>query len=522
MRAVRVWKFVTDPAAIAFELRALAASAEKAGDLDTAISDVQRALAIDATDTTLIETLDRLLSAAGKQELRIATWLQEAARTEDVRRRARALTRAAQICDTLGRRADAIRHLRSAWVAAPGDTEVLDALSCALAPAASEALDANARSLVELYAQAADNAREPGRKIAYLERVALLWEELLGDPGRAARAYEQVLDLDPGRHSALLGLARTAGRSGDTRGLARALIDEGRLATDGATQLSLRTRAANVLAVFDPARAMQLVRGVLEKDPAHAAARALETRLEEDAGRWEMAAKSLRARIDMAATKQEQVALWLALAETQNTRLHKPLEAMASLERARVLDPAHPVPPEEIAHVLEEHGDARTLRDAIERLAARSATPEEKVRHLARAAEIDELRLGDDAAAMRTYQRALVEVPDDDFVIERMTRIAARLARLPTGNLSELAALLAKRIDQAPSPVTVLALSFDLAALLVESGQEPGQKATSLLESTLLPNKAITCRRSARWRPWGVAAAITPRWLVFSRSKAKS
>jgi tetratricopeptide (TPR) repeat protein len=478
-------RFVTDPPAIAYELRALSASAEKDGDLETAIADVQRALAVDANDPTLVDMLDRLLAATGKHDQRIATWLQEGARTEDGPRRSKALARAAAICDDLGRPADAVRHLRSAWIAAPGDPEVLDSLARLLAPVLSEAVDAGARSLVELYAQAAEQARDVGRKVAYLEKVGLLWEELLGDPGRAARAYEQVLELDKDRRSALLGLERTAARTGDARTLARALLDEARVASDGATRLSLRSRAANALAKTDPARASQLVREVLHEDPAHPAARALETRIEEEAGRWELAARSLQARIDVAATPAEKVALWLALAQMQHTRLHRPLDAMQSLEHAHDLDPTHPVPPEEIARVLENHGDARALRDAIERLAKHAGSPEDRARHLARAAEIDELRLGDDASALRTYQRALAECPDDDLVAERLARVVARRGQHAAGGgLGDLAALLAKRIDGAAAPGAAEAMSFELAALLVEINQEPA-RATALLEASL-------------------------------------
>jgi tetratricopeptide (TPR) repeat protein len=493
-------RFVADGPAMAYELRTLATSAEKAGDLETAIADVQRALAAEAADPTLVELLDRLLSATAKQDQRIAMWLQEAARTEDGTRRARALSRAAAICEELGRRADAVRHLRSAWVAAPGDAEVLDALARLLAPAFPEVrrtpadgaqgtppepVDAGVRSLVELYSQAAEQARDPGRRVAYLEKVALLWEEVLGDPARAARTYELILELDRDRRGALLGLERTSARTGNPRALARALLDEGRVAADGPTRLALRARAAAALAKIDPARAGQLVREVLYEDPAHTAARTLETRLEEDAGRWELAAKSLQARIDIATTPSEKVALWLALAQLQHARLGRPLDAMQSLEHAHSLDPAHPVPPEEIARVLEDHGDPRALRDAIERLAARARAPEDRVRYLARAAEIDELRLGDDASAARTYQRALAEAPDCDLVAERLTRVVARRAQhTHNGGLGDLASLLGKRIERAASPVAAQAMSFELAALFVEAGEEPA-RAAALLEGAL-------------------------------------
>jgi flagellar motility protein MotE (MotC chaperone) len=478
-------RFVMDPAAIAYELRGLAAAAEKDGDVEAAIADVHRALTVDAADPTLVETLDRLLTATGKHEQRIATWLQEAARTDEPTRRARALARAAQICDDIGRPADAVRHLRSAWVAAPGDGEVLDALARLLAPVMSEAVDAGARGLADLYAQAADHARDLGRKVAYLEKVALLSEELLGDPSRAARAYDQILAIEPDRRSAVLGLERAAARLGDARTLARALIDEARLAADGASQLALRTRAAAALSKSDPSRAMQLVRDVLEHDPAHTAARALETRLEEEAGRWDLAARSVHARIEIAPTRAEKVALYLGLAQLQHARLHAPLDALGSLEHAQALDPTHPVPAEEIARVLEDHGDPHTLRAALERLAAHAPTPDDRARFLVRAAEIDELRLSDDAEAVRTYQRALAETPEDDLIAERLTRAVARRGQhMGSAASSELAALLAKRIERAPTPEAAQAMSFELAALLVEIGQEPG-RATALLEAVL-------------------------------------
>jgi cellulose synthase operon protein C len=484
-------RFITDPAAITYELRALAAAAEKDGDLEAAIEDVQRALAIDASDPTLIETLDRLLAAAGKPEQRIATWLQEAARTEDPALRARTLERAARICVEVGRSGDAIRHLRSAWVASPGNVEVLDSLARLLSPGVvvNEASGGTGpRALVELYGQAAEHTQDPGRKMAYLERIALLWEELLGDPTRAARAYEQVLAIDADRRGAILGLQRTAARSGDARALARALLDEARLSDDGPERLALQTRAASAFAGSDPVRARQLVRDVLGRDPRNMAARTLEMRLEEDIGRWELAAKSLRTRIDLAPTTPEKVSLWIALAQMQHTRLRTPMDALASLEQARALDPAHPVPPEEIARVVEDHGDPRSLREAIERLAKHARSSEERARHIAHAAELDELCLGDDASAMRTYRRALDETPEDELLAARLARVAARRARQGHGaELLDLAALMAKRIERA-APAAAQAMTFDLAALLVEIGQDTA-RATALLESTLVDRR---------------------------------
>ncbi len=477
---------IVDPVHLAHELRALATAAESDGDVGAAIADVQRALSLGRAGESDLEWLDRLLARAEKNDQRIALWLHEAARSDDGPERARALFRAAAVGEAVGRPSDALRHMRSAWIADPGNDEVVEGLGRLLSPRGGEDAQDGPRSLVELYAAAAEQTRDGGRRIAYLEKVALLWEDVLGDPVRAARAYEQVLGIDGKRRSALMGLQRTASRAGDKPLLARALLEEARNVTDRAWQATLRLRAASALATHDAPRALQLVREVLERDPGHGAARALETRLHEEAARWEFAAKSMRARIDASTSPSERVTLWLALARLQHGRLRAPMDALASLEQARALDPTHPVPREETARVLETHSDAKILRETTERLAATATTADERVRRLIRAAEIDELRLGDDANAARNDLRALAETSGSELLLERLDRLTARRAkqRHPEER-AEFAALLARKIDRnTAADARPNDPSFDLAWLFVESGQEP-RRAVELLEHVL-------------------------------------
>src|SRR5690606_27493801 len=136
--------------------------------------------------------------------------------------------------------------------------------------------------------------------------------------------------------------------------------------------------------------------------------------------------QSIRARIDLVSSAKEKVALWLALAQLQDARLRDPKGAVESLKEARRVDPIHPVPPEEIARVLEAAGDARALRGSVEQLATDAITPAERARHLTHAAEIDELRLDDDMSAATLYARALAETPEDEMIADRFLRVLAR------------------------------------------------------------------------------------------------
>jgi tetratricopeptide (TPR) repeat protein len=499
-------RFVTDPALLAYELRTLATLSERLGDLEAAVTDAQRALSLDTNDVTLVENLDRLLAATEKTDQRVALWLTEGARTEEGPRRARALLSAASLCEEkLGRRTDALRHLRTAWTASPGDPEVLDALTRLLRPGLSEPGEQEARALIELYAQACETSSDRDRKIAYLEKIALIWEDRVGDARRAARTYEEILKLEPNRRGAILGLAQASLRHGDERTYAAALLEEARLAESETDALALRTRAATVLARHDTARAQSIVAGVLAREPAHAAAQALSTRLHEEGGRWELAALSLQSRVEHA-SNDEKLPLYLALSQIEETRLKAPLKALATLQTARALDPRHPIPPASIARVLEAVGDATTLRTALEGLAEDAGTAEERASALVRAGEIDELRLGDDVRAASLYTKALLETPGDEMIVDHLERVLDRrlagankssrpssslLSQKPAsgqdalpGLTRDLCELLTKRIDTIESPNLRRQKTLELASLLIETGSDPA-RGKGLLEGIL-------------------------------------
>lgn len=490
-------RFFEEPAVLAYELRRLASAEERLGNLQAAAADLERAVGLSSDDPSLASELDRVLMLAGRHDERIALWNGEAQRATDPSRRAKALVRAARLAEELGDVDQALRHLRTAWVAKPGEGEVLDPLARLMSPSHGESFGRDARALVELYAQAAQATDDAGRRIAYLEKVAVLWEEVLGDPARAARVYEEILALEPGRRGAVLGLGRAAAASGDDRALSRALVEEAKLAGAGPASRALRIRAAETLRAVDATRATALLGAVLDEEPGNLEARALETRLHEEAGRWELAAASLAKRIDLATSARERVALRLALAEMQSSRLRLPHDAVTTLRAARTDDPVHPVPPEEVVRVLEAVDEPAALRLAIEQLAEDAITPQERARHLLHAGEIAELRLADDARAVSLYQRALAETPDDALAEGRLLRVLARRAVTTAGGagpnvvetdaFKELLATLARKADararatHALAPNEEHAAAFQLASLLVASGDD-GTRAVPVLE----------------------------------------
>ena len=430
-------RFVTDPAAITYELRALARrAAEDDGDLDAAIADVQRALAVDASDPTLVESARS--PAVGRGQARAADRdVAARGRADRGRRalRARALERAARICVEVGRPADAIRHLRSAWIAGPGrrrDPRRASRASSRPRARPPRRPAAEVRALVELYAQAAEQAQDDGRKTAYLEKIALLWEELLGDPARAARAYEQVLairrrstqrDPRPPAHGGAKRRHADPGARAPRRGPPQRAT-----ARPGSR---CRPRAASAFAQQRPgaraaARAGRARRMILRTSP-RGRSRCASKRT---SGRWELAAKSLRATDrSHAGHAREGVSVDRPGADAARAPARPDGRPRVARAGPRARPGASRFRPRRLPACVEDHGDPRSLREAIERLAkhaahARGAGAAHRARRGARRA-----LPGDDANAMRAYRRALDETPDDELLAARLARVAARRAR---------------------------------------------------------------------------------------------
>jgi cellulose synthase operon protein C len=435
---------VSDARAELLALRAVAAAAERAGEVIDAVLAMERARVLDGDDATLLEELDRLLVASGRHEARAVLWMRESALADDTRSKTRALLIAAEASAAAGRDVDAARHREAAWIADPAAPGVFDALAERLAaPSSNEAVTAR----VALYEKAAERTADAGKRLHYLEKVAWLWDDVAGDPVRATRAYEDVLAIDPRRRSAIAGLASAATRSRDDRKLARALLAEADVIEDDHAKNEVRLRAAEALAEVEPERSLALAEDLSKSKPSAIALRARElvTRLHAQAGRWELVARSLASRA--VAEKRRGVRLALALAEAavHAQRLSAPLRALQTLEVARESGPGDPAIGAAIVSALETMGDADALRWKLEELAGDAKDPESRTSYLVRAAEIAERRPGGDDDAVRLYVLARESMPAERLVAERLRRLGAR-AEVP-GDYVPLALTAVRSLD---------------------------------------------------------------------------
>ena len=440
--ALRVRKaalaMVSGPRVELLALRAVAATAERAGELTEAVLALERARVLDADDATILEELDRLLVAAGRHEARAVLWMREAALADDARTKTRALLVAADAAADAGRAVDAARHREAAWIADPAAPGVFDALAERLVPSGSAE---SVAARVGLYAKAAERTADLGRRLYFLEKVAWIWDDVAGDAVRAAQAYEDVLALDPRRRSAIAGLASAASRSRDGKKLARALLAEADVVESEEAKTDVRLRAAEALCDVDAERSLALAEGVAKSKHASFAMRAREltTRLHASAGRWELVATSLAERRRAEPKENAKVALAIAEAAVLAQRLADPDRALATLEEARELASGDAAIGSAIVASLEAKGDEEAMRGWLERLAADAPDADARASYLLRAAEIAERRPGGDEEAVRLYVLARGAVlteqiargaSDEDhrLVEERLVRLGARAA----------------------------------------------------------------------------------------------
>lgn len=508
-------------------LRSIAVVAEKALDVDAAVLALERARVLDPDDATLLADLDRLLMMAKRYEARAILWMREAARVEDPIKKADALLSSADAARAAGREAEAAKQREAAWLTAPTAPGVYDALAERLTPLAKDAAIAER---ITLYQHAARVTKEPDRKIHLLEKIAWLYDDVLGDTKQAMRTYEEILTLEPARLSAIVGLGSAATRAGDRRALASALLAQADVTVDFGARCDLRLRAAEALAEVEEERALALAEDLRNEPHIRARAAEVVTRLHLFGGRWERAAETLAQRAESATDASQRIALVLAEADLLMNRLKAPERALAALARLPSPLSGDAAVRAATLSALDALGSEERLRVELTALADKATSPLAKAQLLVRAAEIDEHRRRDrDAAAC--YERALSSQPDDPFVRDRLCRLGARHESAASTAVTSPFALALRALDtgESHSAEPLLATGArDVATLriaerLARAAESGPQLANALaMIADVLPSGVMALRaheglaslvawtlpETDEWEPWAELLAL--------------
>jgi tetratricopeptide (TPR) repeat protein len=148
--------------------------------------------------------------------------------------------------------------------------------------------------LEALYARAAAATTDPVLKTEMLAEVALVCEEIIEEPAKAARYYERILEVDPNHEGALVALDRLYDQQKRYKDLA-ALLERRLGSAVGEPSLDMKLRLGRIQldVLHEPAKAAGHVEDVLRERGNDYEARALAERLLEIGEQRIRAAKML-------------------------------------------------------------------------------------------------------------------------------------------------------------------------------------------------------------------------------------
>jgi hypothetical protein len=504
--------------------RRLATIYEALGRFADMAAHAHHVLTAEPDDEPMRDRLDRALAAQGKHAERVAMLTDQAAHASTQVARIDLLLRAARIAEhDLGRPDLALFSLRSAWAIDASNGETCDTIARLLTPGTPPSLTdpddpSRVRARIDFYIEAAAAAADPARKIAFLEKLAQIWEDEVRAPERALAVFAEILAVEPRRRSAVLGLARCAGRAGNARELVRALVLEaGEAGDDVFLERSLLLRAAEVAShqLGEPDAALDLVKRVLTRSGGDPAALRTAFRIYERAGRQAEALAQLRLLLGQNKKGPANYPVQAEIARFLEERLHRTADALTAWREAHRMDPANPTPRAEIRRILLANGDYRAVAEELAALGVATPQSAERGELLLEAAEIYDDRLGDAERAIPLLVDARACLPDEAAIAERLER-----AYLRTNKKSERLALL--HGTETPQPRSQLAI----ASLQAEE-RDPSKASKRLFElaghdvagAAALRILEHALRRAERWND--LAAALRRQIECFATPEAK-
>ncbi len=315
----------------------------------------------------------------------------------------------------------------------PNDAALVLPAAEALATLLEERADHGGLASV-LYAQA--KLTEGADRVAILERVALLFEEVLDDRARAIDAYKEILAQDPSVVTARRSLERLYEETKSYAELCAVLREHEQYAEDGDEREACLVRRADVLCdeLGETAEAITAWRGILDDFGPKPAALASLAKLYQRAERWEDLADVLDVWLSLEEDRQQQLELYLWLGDLRRKHLGEAAGALEAYRAVLERDAAHAGARGAIEALL-EHADADVKRKAAETLGPIYRVDGDAAR-LLKVLEIEIATTFDLAEKLELLERALSTAEDVLQNAERAFELACTGVREALGDPS--------------------------------------------------------------------------------------
>jgi tetratricopeptide (TPR) repeat protein len=306
--------------------------------------------------------------------------------------------------------------------------------------------------LESLYARAAAATSDPVLKTEMLAEVALVCEEIIEEPAKAARYYERILEVDPNHEGALVALDRLYDQQKRFKDLA-ALLEKRLVSAVGEPSLDMKLRLGRIQldVLHEPGKAAGHVEDVLRERSNDYEARQLAERLLEIGEQRIRAARMLEAvyeardevrdlvRVleirlraldeagDPAKADDEKKELLRRIAALRDERLHDDEGALEALSRYVPLEPLDVEARGRLVEIGRRLGKEAQVATVLENASDRADTPGMRGEILTQVAGIYENQLGNAERAEATHRKVLELDPDDAELALPAARALERL-----------------------------------------------------------------------------------------------
>ncbi|MSP25742.1 MAG: tetratricopeptide repeat protein, partial [Myxococcales bacterium] len=362
---------------------------------------------------------------------------------------AMALRGAAATCDVITTRAELLMAAAAIHIESLDQTKDAEALYrevLALDPGDAALVVSAAEALAAIFEDRADHAALAGAlvmqakltdgepKVAILERVALLYDEVLEDHAKAISAWRDVLASDPGRETALRSLERLYGQSKQFRELCEVLRQHEQHASTAGERERCLVRCAEVLSdeLGQTSEAITAWRGVVDDFGSKPASLAALAKLYQRALRWEDLAEVLDAWLSLEEDRGQQLELHLWLGDLRRKHLGEARSALDSYREVLARDGNHGGARGAI-EILLEHEDPEIRREAAQ-IIGPIYRAEGDAERLLKVLEIEIASTFDSGEKLRILERALATAEDVVQDAARAFGFACRAVREALGD----------------------------------------------------------------------------------------
>lgn len=418
--------------------------------------------------------LERVYEATGRHEALHAVLVARLAHVSADDERRELQLRIAELAGTaLGDADGAYAALESAFLDRPSDSDLWDRLGAAADAAGKH------EALATAYSTALEAGDlDPDVAASLAQRIAELYDGVLGEPAKAEPFHRRALSHDPQDERAFLALKELfteQERWDDLQALYRNRIAE-TVDADAKRELLLQVCFLFEEILEDVPLAIRAYQEVVDLDPDHVASRRALDRLYRRAGRYRDLVALLRQEIDRGLEPGDEVARLLEIGEIHERELQEPALAVDHFEQVLEREPTNAGAQRALERSIGDRGQRQRIAALLEPLYDGQGAWSDLVRILRvqledvteagprmgllmRVAALEEEKLRSADGAFAALADAVVTDPSDTHVREELARVATM-----RGADAERAEVLERAVAQAEGSTQLQAeLLFELA-----------------------------------------------------------